>query len=107
MSKNKVDSSAMLENIDLIPTQIATTLTQQTGKKISCIKVNEYLAKLGLQQKLKTRGGKSQWQLTEQGKKYGRVYQVESSYSNWSGNQVKWGEEVIELLKQNLLKLTA
>lgn len=106
MSKNKVADSALLSNVDLTPTQIATKLSQQTGKKISCIKVNDTLEKLGWQQKLKSTGGKWQWQLTEGGKKYGRVYKVESSYSNWSGNQVKWGEEIIELLKQNLLKVT-
>ena len=106
MFKNKVDRSVVLENVDLTPTQIGTKLSEETGKKISCIKVNETLEKLGLQQKLKSTGGKWQWQLTEEGKKYGRVYKVESSYSNWSGNQVKWGEEIIELLKQNLLKVT-
>jgi hypothetical protein len=106
MSKNKVADSALLSNVDLTPTQIATKLSQQTGKKISCIKVNDTLEKLGLQQKLKSTGGKWQWQLTGGGKKYGRVYKVESSYSNWSGNQVKWGEEIIELLKQNLLKVS-
>jgi hypothetical protein len=105
MSKHKVADSALLSNVDLTPTQIATKLSQQTRKKISCIKVNETLEKLGLQQKLKSTGGKWQWQLTAEGKKYGRVYKVESSYSNWSGNQVKWGEEIIELLKQNLLKV--
>ena len=106
MFKNKVDRSVVLENVDLTPTQIATKLSQETGKKISCIKVNEDLAKLGLQQKLEPRGSKRQWQLTERGKKYGRVYKVESSHSNWSGNQIKWGEEIIDLLKQNLLKVT-
>lgn len=106
MFKNKVDGSVVLENVDLTPTQIATKLSQETGKKISCIKVNEGLAKLGLQQKLEVKGSKWQWQLTERGKNYGRVYQVESCNSNWSGNQIKWGEEIIDLIKQNLLRVT-
>ncbi|EGK86913.1 hypothetical protein D0A34_20230 [Microcoleus vaginatus PCC 9802] len=57
MSKHKVADSALLSNVDLTPTQIATKLSQQTRKKISCIKVNETLEKLGLQQKLKSTGG--------------------------------------------------
>jgi len=91
-------SPATLDNIDLTPTQIAEKIAQKVGEKISARKVNQVLEKLGLQQKLKSKRGKSQWELTEMGKKYARVYQVESRQSKWSGTQIKWSEKIIDLL---------
>ena len=97
--------SEPLENIHLTVTQISLVLKEQTGKKFSAVKINKALEKLGLQRKIQRRNNKSQWLLTPEGKKYGRVYQVESAYSTWKGNQIKWDEKVIEVLKQNLFAL--
>lgn len=106
-AKQEVAHLAPLKNVDLTPTQIASKLSEQTGRKISSREVNQALEALGLQTKEITSGANSQWQLTEEGKKYGRVYLATSVYNNWSGNQIKWSEGVIELLKQNLFGLTA
>lgn len=105
MKKENGGPSEPLENVDLTPTQIARTLKEQTGKKCSAVKINKAMEKLGLQRKIKRRGKKWQWQLTPEGKKYGRVYQVESAYSTWTGNQIKWGEKIIDILEQNLFVL--
>lgn len=97
--KQQVAQSIPLENIELTPTQIAEKLTLETGQNISNRQVNQALEKLDLQKKEKTGGGKSQWELTEKGKKYGRVYLATSTNNNWSGNQIKWSEQIIDLLK--------
>lgn len=102
-AKQEVVHSAPLENVDLTPTQIANKLTEQTGRKISSREVNQALEELGLQKKETTSGDNWQWQLTEKGKKYGRAYLATSPHNNWSGNQVKWREETIDLLKQKLV----
>ena len=101
-AKQEVAHSAPLENIDLTPTQIATKLSQQTGKIISNQQVNQLLADQGLQEKLETSRGKWEWQLTEKGKDFGNVYLATGANSDWSGNQIKWSEKVVELLKPNL-----
>lgn len=105
-AKQEVADSVPLKNVDLTPTQIASKLSEQTGRKISSRDVNQALKELGLQKKETTIGDNTQWQLTEEGKKYGRAYLATSVNNNWSGNQIKWGEEVIELLKQNMSGLT-
>lgn len=104
--KQQVAQSIPLENIELTPTQIAEKLTQETGKNISNRQVNQALEKLGLQKKEKTSAGKCQWELTEEGKKYGRVYLATSTNNNWSGNQIKWSEKIIDLFKRNLSELS-
>ncbi|MDJ0553030.1 MAG: hypothetical protein QNJ68_01015 [Microcoleaceae cyanobacterium MO_207.B10] len=100
-------SPVLLDNIDLTPTQIAQELTEKVGEKTSARKVNQVLEKLGLQQKLKSKRGKWQWELTEMGKKYARVYQVESRQSKWTGNQIKWSQKIIDLLAQEIFLLLA
>ena len=106
-AKQQIANLAPQANVDLTPTQIANKLSEQTGTKTSSREVNQALKELGLQKKETTSEDYSHWQLTEEGKKYGRVYLATSVHSNWSGNQIKWGEEVVELLKQNLSRLTA
>ncbi|WP_414623374.1 hypothetical protein [Calothrix sp. CCY 0018] len=103
-AKQQVAQSVPLENIELTPTQIAEKLTQETGKNISNRQVNQALEKLDLQKKENTSGGKCQWELTEKGKKYGRVYLATSTNNNWSGNQIKWSEQIIDLLKLDFYK---
>lgn len=102
--KQQVAQSVPLENIELTPTQIAQKLTLETGQNISNRQVNQALEKLDLQKKEKTSGGKSNWELTEKGKKYGRVYLATSTNNNWSGNQIKWSEQIIDLLKLDFSK---
>jgi len=96
-----------LENVDFTPSEIATKLSELAKKPISNRQVNQLLERLGLQRKFKTRKGRWKWQLTQVGKKYGRVYFVTNTLSNWSGNQIKWSEEVINLLKQDRPFLSA
>lgn len=73
---------------------------------ISNRQVNQALERLGLQKKEKISVGKCQWELTEEGKKYGKVYLATSTSSNWSGSQIKWSEQVIDLLKLDFSKLS-
>lgn len=94
-------------NVDLTPTEIALRLSESVNSKVSNRQVNQLLQQLGLQRKLKSRQGKSKWQLTEKGQKYGRVYLVTNANGNWSGNQIKWSEEVINLLQKEPPWLTA
>jgi hypothetical protein len=106
-AKQEVAHTLPLKNVDLTPTQIASKLNEQTGRSISNREVNQALKELDLQTKnTSISGHSSQWELTEKGKKYGRVYLTTSDKNNWSGNQIKWSEEVLELLKQNLSNLT-
>ncbi|BAZ30034.1 hypothetical protein NIES4074_24890 [Cylindrospermum sp. NIES-4074] len=96
-----------IANVDLTPTKIALRLSESVNSRVSNRQVNQLLEQLGLQKKLKSRKGKSKWQLTEKGQKYGRVYLVTNTNGNWSGNQIKWSEEVINLLQQEPTRLTA
>jgi hypothetical protein len=96
-----------IANVDLTPTEIALRLSESFNSKVSNRQVNQFLEQLGLQKKLKTRKGNSQWKLTEEGQKYGRVYLVTNANGNWSGNQIKWSEEVINLLQKEPPWLTA
>jgi hypothetical protein len=102
-AKPEVAHSALLANVDLTPTQIASKLSEQIGRRISNREVNLALEKLGLQKKINSSRGKWQWELTEGGKQYARVYMATSAHSEWSGNQIKWSEAVIDLLKQHFL----
>ncbi|MEH1934259.1 MAG: hypothetical protein V7L14_11155 [Nostoc sp.] len=94
-------------NVDLTPTEIALRLSELLNSRISNRQINQLLEELGLQKHIKTRNGKSKWLLTEKGQKYGRVYLVTNTQGNWSGNQIKWSEEVINLLQRQLTRLTA
>jgi hypothetical protein len=96
-----------IANVDLTPTEIALRLSESFSSKVSNRQVNQLLEQLGLQKKLKTRKGRSKWQLTQKGQKYGRVYLVTNTNGNWSGNQIKWSEEVINLLQKEPPLLTA
>ncbi|MCX5984471.1 MAG: hypothetical protein NTY89_22330 [Nostocales cyanobacterium LacPavin_0920_SED1_MAG_38_18] len=96
-----------IPNVDLTPTEIALRLSKLVNSRVSNRQVNQLLEELGLQKKLKTRNGKSKWQLTQKGQKYGRVYLVTNTQGNWSGNQIKWSEEVINLLQPESTSLTA
>ncbi|MBH8565348.1 hypothetical protein I8748_24730 [Nostoc sp. CENA67] len=96
-----------LENVDFTPSEIAMKLSELEQKPISNRQVNQLLEQLGLQRKFKSSKGKWKWQLTQVGKKYGRVYSVTNTLRNWSGNQIKWSEEVISLIQQNWSCLTA
>ena len=72
-AKQQIANLAPQANVDLTPTQIANKLSEQTGTKTSSREVNQALKELGLQKKETTSQDYSHWQLTEEGKKYGRV----------------------------------
>ena len=50
-AKQQVANLTPLANVDLTPTQIASKLSEQTGRKISSGEVNQALKELGLHKK--------------------------------------------------------
>ena len=94
----------------LIPTEIAQKLSELWGCAVKSAQVNTWLFEIGLQYKLyresKSNPGtqKWKWDLTEEGKKYGRIYLAANAASNWSGGQPQWSQTVIELIVQHQRK---
>ena len=64
--------------------------------KISAIKLNRYLAELGLQVRVN-----NDWQLTEEGDNYGVVLEVQKQHGIGTTRQVKWSTSVLPLLKSH------
>jgi phage anti-repressor protein len=72
-----------------------TELGQQTGKKAKDINIALELA--GFQVK-KSDGKHTRWDLTDTGKNYGKVFLAAAQTSRWSGGQVKWKPDVLQIL---------
>ena len=79
----------------LTPTDLATILKEEFKQPFSAQKVNNLLAKAGLQFKpLK------EWFLTEDGKKYANIISFENQTTGHAGYQVKWKVTILDVLRK-------
>jgi len=99
--KRVLESIAPQQSQDLSPTQLAESLTEQLGRKISAQKVNLILEELDFQYKL-FNGDDWRWDLTDKGKEFGKIYLVTGKGNQWSGGQLKWSPDVINLILPHL-----
>jgi len=99
--KRVLESIVPQQQQDLNPTQLAEKLTEQLGRKISAHKVNQALEELGLQYKLFS-GEDWRWDLTDKGKEFGKIYLVTGKPNQWSGGQLKWNPDLVNLLVPHL-----
>ena len=81
----------------------ATEIGQQIEPKISAIKINRMLAAADLiEQKIVSRKGKSDkkwWELTDQGKEFGKYFDTGKKHSDGTPvQQIKWKKKIIKLL---------
>ncbi len=99
-----ISSSAPIEAIELNSTQIG----EQFSPVIKPKDINLILQEMGLIYKQERKSTKNPertkyfWQITEEGKKYGRVYLKTSNSSDWSDGQILWSPSVVNVIKQHL-----
>jgi hypothetical protein len=73
-----------------------TELGELVGMKARAM--NTRLEDAGLQVRKQKDNGKSFWDLTESGKRYGKVFLATSTNNDWSGGQVRWVRSVLDVL---------
>ncbi|MCT7957297.1 BRO-N domain-containing protein [Laspinema palackyanum] len=91
LGKKLLGAENPLESVGLTPTQLGAKL----DPPLSARQVNAKLEDLGLQYRDRS-GKKPIWQLTEAGHEYGQVYLA--TKDQWSGAQIHWQIQVLDLM---------
>lgn len=92
-AKQLIGGSNATESQYLTPTELGDRVGMTARE------VNAALASAGLQKQIEHAKGRKKWDLTDEGKQYGIVFLASGQNSRWSGGQIKWLPNVVDVLR--------